>query len=68
MDDRICPWHPYGQHIQLRSKTQTGTWETKNISPIGCRSIFPQSNNEALDSIRNLYHECPDSVEWSKLT
>lgn len=68
MDYRICPWHEYGQHIKLVSGSQSGSWETKNISPIGCRHIFAQSNAEPLASINDLYHVCPDSIEWSRLT
>lgn len=41
MDDRISKKAAYGQHIGLRCKNHPDKrWSTKNISPIGCRTIY----------------------------
>jgi len=37
---------PYGQHIPLRCKNHPNLrWSTKNIAPIGARSIFYSSDS-----------------------
>lgn len=47
-EGRIVAHAPYGQHITLTCKHHPEkTWSTKNISPIGCRNIFYNLNNEA---------------------
>ena len=39
--DKIVQSAPYGQHIALTCKNHPELrWSTKNIRPIGCRSIF----------------------------
>ena len=41
---RLTPKAPYGQHIALTCKNHPHLrWSTKNIAPIGARSIFYQS-------------------------
>lgn len=41
MDERIVTWARYGAHIPLKCKNHPEKrWSTKNISPIGARSIF----------------------------
>lgn len=41
LDDRIITGAPYGQHIALTCRNHPHLrWSTKNIAPIGCRSIF----------------------------
>jgi hypothetical protein len=40
-DPRINPSAEYGEHINLTCVNHPGLrWSTKNIAPIGCRSIF----------------------------
>ncbi len=40
-DGRIVNWQVYGQHIPLTCKNHPKLrWNTKNIYPIGCRTIF----------------------------
>lgn len=40
-DDRIVKQVPRGTHITLTCKNHpTLSWSTKNIAPIGCRTIF----------------------------
>ena len=40
-DDRITKKAPYGQHIGLCCRNHPNLrWSTKNIAPIGARSIF----------------------------
>lgn len=40
-DDRITQSAPRGQHIALRCKNHPELrWSTKNIAPIGARTIF----------------------------
>lgn len=40
-DPRITKKAPYGRHIGLRCRNHPElTWSTKNISPIGCRTLF----------------------------
>jgi hypothetical protein len=67
-EDRICPWHDYGEHITLLSHARHGSWSTKNIGGIGMRNIFPNQGNEsAIDGLGELYHECADSLEYARL-
>jgi hypothetical protein len=41
MDDRITKKAPYGRHIGLTCVNHPElSWNTKNIAPIGCRTIF----------------------------
>ena len=38
---RLSPLAEYGQHIQLSCKNHLQLrWSTKNIAPLGCRTIF----------------------------
>ena len=40
-DGRLTRKAPYGQHIALTCKNHPELrWSTKNIAPIGCRTIF----------------------------
>lgn len=40
-DDRITKRYPRGQHIALMCRNHPALrWSTKNISPIGCRTIY----------------------------
>lgn len=40
-EDMICPNHDYGEHIDLTCKNHPDKlWSTKNIAPIGCRTLF----------------------------
>lgn len=40
-DGRIVDFKEYGQHIALRCKNHPELrWSTKNISPIGARTLF----------------------------
>jgi len=51
---RITQKAPYGQHITLTCKKHPLlNWSTKNISPIGARSIFYN-----LDSDETMGREC----------
>jgi len=53
-DGRIVNFQRYGQHIALTCKNHPQLrWSTKNIAPIGCRSIF---FNLGMD--RNMRQEC----------
>lgn len=62
MDERIITSAPYGVHIALTCKNHPNMfWNTKNIAPIGARSIFysPQNikvagENECACSIHDL--------------
>ena len=46
--DRIVETAPYGEHIQLTCKNHPNLrWSTKNIAPIGCRSIFYNLQNDS---------------------
>lgn len=70
--DTICPYKPYGQHIRLKCKNHKHlNWSTKNITAIGCRSIFfsgstaPKEHPDAPElecncSGRLLYHDCTE--------
>lgn len=40
-DDRITTTAEYGAHVALTCRNHPGKrWSTKNIAPLGCRSIF----------------------------
>ena len=40
-DDKLVEGAPYGQHFGLTCKNHpTMSWSTKNIAPLGARSIF----------------------------
>lgn len=40
-DGRIVDWAEYGQHIPLTCRKHPKLrWNTKNIAPIGCRTLF----------------------------
>lgn len=53
-EGRIVDHAEYGQHIALRCKNHpTKLWSTKNIAPIGCRTIFYN-----LNSIPEMGPEC----------
>lgn len=43
-EDRIVDWAPYGQHIPLRCKICGARFHTKNIAPIGTRTVFPDGD------------------------
>lgn len=39
--NRLTDKAPYGQHVKLTCVNHpTMEWSTKNISPLGCRTIF----------------------------
>lgn len=41
MDDRIVKYTTRGNHIPLKCKNHPHLrWSTKNIAPLGCRSVF----------------------------
>jgi hypothetical protein len=51
---RLTPKAPYGRHIGLRCKVHPDcTYHTKNIAPIGARSIFAD-NRDCPCGIENL--------------
>jgi len=63
MDDRICPHHKYGEHIELSCRKHPDKkWSTKNISCIGARHIFynlfnvPDMGPECDCSASELFH------------
>lgn len=46
MNGRIVKWARYGEHIPLTCSNHPELrWSTKNISPIGARSIFYNLNH-----------------------
>lgn len=46
----IVPAHEYGIHIELTCRNHPELrWMTKNIAPLGCRSIFYRSNTPECD-------------------
>lgn len=48
-DDRITKKAEYGRHIALRCKNHPDLrWSTKNIAPIGCRTIFYNLHGDAM--------------------
>jgi len=49
-DDRIVDWAPRGQHIGLECKICGAQFHTKNIAPLGCRTLFYYSGSDALVS------------------
>lgn len=58
-DGKILSEVVYGQHIQLGCKNHPGKlWSTKNIAPIGARSIF---YNLKMD--QNMGPECDCSAD-----
>jgi len=63
-DDRIVPTRPYGEHIVLTCRNHPDLrWTTKNIAPLGCRSLFYWGNkeqHETHDFVRE--PECPCSI------
>lgn len=68
MDDRITPKAPYGRHIDLTCVNHPELeWSTKNISPIGARSIFFESSapecNCPCSALRAIPIEGPDVEE-----
>lgn len=67
--EMICAWHEYAQHIELRCKNHPELrWHTKNISPIGCRTVFYDGPGvECRCPLSDLYHTCRDSEEYKKL-
>lgn len=61
-DGKLLPDVAYGQHIQLGCRNHPGLlWSTKNISPIGCRTIFynlrsdPKMGRECDCKLSSLY-------------
>lgn len=58
-DGRITDKAPYGAHIMLTCKQHpTLRWSTKNITPIGCRTLFYNLYN---DPDMEAECECPIS-------
>lgn len=64
-DDRICDKHERTEHIVLTCKNHPNlTWSTKNIAPIGARSIFynlyskPEMGPECECPLSALVHKC----------
>lgn len=47
----ICPDAPYGQHIAIRCTNCKAEGTTKNIKPLGCRSLFISCECPGLDTI-----------------
>lgn len=40
-NNRIIDYEPYGRHIALYCRNHPDKrWSTKNIAPLGCRTIF----------------------------
>lgn len=64
-EGRICPKHGYGQHIALTCKNHlTLRWSTKNIAPIGCRTIFYRSDvPECSCAASALQHVCETTTD-----
>ena len=64
VDERICPKHDHGAHIPLRCKNHPDLrWSTKNLAPIGARSIFYSSyskGEECTCQLRDLEHVCEE--------
>lgn len=59
-DGRLTDKAEYGQHIALTCIHHPNLrWSTKNIAPIGCRTIFFDLHNESKA------HEC--SCSWRDL-
>jgi len=54
-DGRIVDWAIYGQHIPLKCKTCGACFHTKNISPIGARTVFA-------DEVTDCAHPASDLV------
>jgi hypothetical protein len=45
----IDPSRPYGQHIAIACRVCGATGSTKNIRPLGCRTIFVNCGHGAAD-------------------
>jgi hypothetical protein len=53
-DGKITQLADYGQHIALHCVNHPELrWSTKNIAPLGCRTIFYN-----LHGVRGMPHEC----------
>lgn len=64
-NDKILSTRPYGEHINLTCRNHPNLrWSTKNIAPLGCRSIFYWGTKEQHDEhsfVREPECSCPAS-------
>jgi hypothetical protein len=67
-DGRICDKHEYARHIGFSCKNHPNKrWSTKNIAPLGCRSIFYNLHAdkgmgpECACAMSDLVHVCEDA-------
>ena len=65
----ICSCREYGEHISLICVNHPNrSWSTKNIAPIGARTIFyhnwldPNMELECRCPIEQLRHKCDDAI------